>query len=246
MTDIYLYQGQANPNDVVLRDPTTVGAQAITGTGDITSAVSAVDATGQETFAGTSDIASAVSALAASGTEVFSGSGAVASPVTALSGTAAELFAASSGDVASPVTALTAAGGEGFTATGDVASGASVIASTGLERFSGSADVTSPAPALDGSGIIDVIIVGDGAITSSPEFTAIGAVFNLVAPEALMDSDMLPLKIIGKRQRKVQPTRGTAMVRTSVTQIQATGTVGIGTREDAFWLEVEDIEEIAA
>lgn len=87
MPDIFLYGGEANPNDIELRDPTVADSGAITGTGAIAFRVAALAATALETFTATASETFAHPALAVTGAERFTATGAETFGVAALAGT---------------------------------------------------------------------------------------------------------------------------------------------------------------
>ena len=71
MPDIFLRAGEANPNDVKLRDPTLADSVAITATATWVQAAASWDATAAETFASTAAFAQAAAAWAAIAAETF-------------------------------------------------------------------------------------------------------------------------------------------------------------------------------
>lgn len=71
---VFLYQGEVNPNDVRLTDPTVVASTAVHGTGSLTSANSSASGAGTSRSTGTGALAASASSVAGTGT--------VSSPVT--------------------------------------------------------------------------------------------------------------------------------------------------------------------
>jgi hypothetical protein len=148
MVDVFLYTGEANPNDVKLRDPTTPASSSVTGTlattlGDLTLA-----AAGTETFTATLATTLGNLTLAAVGTETFTGSLATTLGDMTLAGTGTETFpgtlATTLGDVtlAADGTAILAATGTLATTLGDATLAAE-----------GNAPVTGGGGASGGSGL---------------------------------------------------------------------------------------------
>lgn len=150
MPDIFLYQGQPNPSDVKLTDPTQLSGQAaISGTADITSPASSIAVTGADTFTGTAALTSPASAIAATSTEAFSGTLSLTSPASSIAATAAGTFTATAA-LTIPASAIDATGSLTFTAIAALESPASSIAAGDIV---GELAIESPASGIDAQGL---------------------------------------------------------------------------------------------
>lgn len=135
MPDVFLYPGEANPDDVKLRDPTTSsGTPAITGTGALTLVGPAVVGSGKETFRGTGAPALVGPAVSGSGKETFRATGALALVGPTIAGS----------------------GKETFRGTGAATLVGPAVAGTGTETFRGTGDLTIPL-VIDGVGSVPVV-----------------------------------------------------------------------------------------
>ena len=157
MPDVYLYTGEANPNDVKLRDPTTTGAPPVTGTLAVTLADDTMAASATETFTGTLATTLAGVTLAATATETFTGTLAVTLGADTLSATATETFTGTLATTLSGDT-LASTATETFVSTlATTLDGVTLVAS-GSETITGTLAVTLGADTLvagasNGSGI---------------------------------------------------------------------------------------------
>lgn len=158
-----------------------VASGAIDGTGDVTFAVSSLDATGLETFTGTAGSETfAGPALASTGLETFTGTAAVAFGGPAFAATGAETFTGTGTETfAGP--SLAASGSEAFTGTGAEAFGVPALSGAALETFTGTGAVTFAGPALDGG--VPQAVTGAGAVAfAGPGLDGLGTGGTVEAP----------------------------------------------------------------
>lgn len=163
--DIFLYQGEANPADVKLTDPTVLagGGGAVTGIGAIVFAVAALAGSVAETFTGTGAETFAAPALTATGAETFASSGAIAFAGPALDGTG------TSGSAG-----VTGTGAVLFSVPGFVAAGAETFSATGAQTFTGPSLAGAGSEAFTGTGA-EAIAVSAFAGVALETFTSTGA-----------------------------------------------------------------------
>lgn len=156
-------------------DATGSTAVGTTGTGDVTFAVAALDATGLEIFTGSASIAPPVSALAATALEVFSGAASVVPPASAIAATGLEVFTGSA-TIAPTVSALDAAALEIFTGAAAVTFPVSAIDAVGAQGtiFAGAASLDAPVSTISATG--SEVFTGTAAVATASDIAASGLV----------------------------------------------------------------------
>ncbi len=123
MPDIFLYGGQANPNDVKLTDPTQLagGAGEVTSTATWDQAPASWEATGSETVTGTGTYVQAAATWAADVSETVTGTGSFTQAAASWSATGAETLTSTATWAQTPATwsadATHTPAGASFTAT---------------------------------------------------------------------------------------------------------------------------------
>ena len=113
MPDIFLYQGEPNPNDVRLTDPTVLASNAITGAGILLCAAAVLSGAGVSGSTGTGILAASAAAVAGDGT--------VSDPVT-ITG---------SGAIVDSASTIAGVGTSGSTGTGGLVSDAATLIGVG-------------------------------------------------------------------------------------------------------------------
>ena len=187
MPDAFLYPGEPNPSDVRLRDPTTSGAQSISGSAALTQQPqthsasgslqfdsnaalieqpATTSASGTETFSASAALAQQPQSVAGSGSEIFSAASGLGQSSQSISAQASLVFSGTSGLIQTPAT-ITASGAEQFSGAATLTQQAQTITETGLEDFDGSAGLTQSPATCAGAG--SLVFAGTGSLIATAE-----------------------------------------------------------------------------
>lgn len=148
MTDVYLYQGEANPSDVKLTDPTTLaGSSAITGTSDLVAVLATIAVTASLIFSGTADVSASSAIATGTAAQTYSSSSTTAAVNASLSGSAGLTFEASSAVAPAAATSL----------------GVGIVAD-----LAGSSNLSAAAPSFSSDGLVSEQINAGGGTWSPP------------------------------------------------------------------------------
>ena len=239
MPTIYLYQGQATPNDVKLSDPTQPMSTSVTGTGAVTAPAGAIAVAALETFTGTVTVTAAAGAIAAAAIETFSGTGDITAAAGAMAAAGVETVTGS-GAVLAPTGAFAIAAVETFTGTGDLAAPTGGMAATGTvgsAAVTGTGDVTAAVGDLSAVGAIAVVPPIQVAMASRD---ADGGV--------LIHSTYTLDLLFPKPQIQTPPAvHGRATMTAPLGRVSSVGSVSTARldHEEAYLLGLLDLEEAA-
>jgi len=137
VTDIFLYQGEANPNDVKLTDPTVSASTSISGAGALASAAATLSGVGLSVSTGTGILLAGAATVAGDGTVTdtgVTGEGALAAQAAQVAGVGLSV-STGTGALSAQAATLIGDGDSESTGTGALAAQAATVSAPGIAQW---------------------------------------------------------------------------------------------------------------